>query len=68
MCHFNVFRLLANQKSFTRRSDPNLDQNLSDIGIYDEVNKLSELDINGECVFACLENVTSTHYTLFRLE
>ncbi|XP_051931318.1 protein kinase C, delta a isoform X3 [Hippocampus zosterae] len=42
----------VSQKSFTRRSDPNLDQNLSDIGIYDEVNKLSELDIND-----------STHYS-----
>ncbi|XP_054639417.1 protein kinase C, delta a isoform X2 [Dunckerocampus dactyliophorus] len=35
----------VSQKSFIRRSDPNL-PNLPDIGIYDEVNKLSELDIN----------------------
>ncbi|KAF3856423.1 hypothetical protein F7725_017146 [Dissostichus mawsoni] len=35
----------VSQKSSTRRSDPNLAE-LSDIGIYDEVNKLSGLDIN----------------------
>uniref|UniRef100_H2TQC4 Protein kinase C n=1 Tax=Takifugu rubripes TaxID=31033 RepID=H2TQC4_TAKRU len=36
----------VSQKSSTRRSDPCL-PNLPDIGIYDEVSKLAELDING---------------------
>lgn len=41
---------LFHQKSSTRRSDPNLPNlpNLPDIGIYDEVNKLAGLDINGQ--------------------
>lgn len=39
------------QKSSTRRSDPNM-PNLPDIGIYDEVNKLAALEVNGQWVFS----------------
>lgn len=43
---FIFLHCLSYQKSSTRRSDPNL-PNMPDIGVYDEVNKLSGLDING---------------------
>lgn len=41
------FFFVSSQKSSTRRSDPAM-PNLSDIGIYDEVNKLAGLEINGQ--------------------
>lgn len=54
-CLFLLLHLLFHQKSSTRRSDPNL-PDLSDIGIYDEVNKLAGLEINGqwEWFFMCM--------------
>lgn len=44
---YDFFYVFIHQKSSTRRSDPNL-PNLPDIGIYDEVNKLAGLEINGQ--------------------
>lgn len=41
-----LFYPVFHQKS-TRRSDPNL-PDIGDIGIYDEVNKLAGLEINGQ--------------------
>ncbi|KAK0148678.1 Protein kinase C delta type [Merluccius polli] len=36
----------VSQKSSTRRSDPNFPNNLEDIGVYEEVNKNANLDVN----------------------
>lgn len=69
---FQIF-FLIHQKSSTRRSDPCL-HNLPDIGIYDEVNKLAELDINGQrlihhthrySVDAATSVLTATHAMVF---
>lgn len=45
--------LLFRQKSSTRRSDPNL-PDTSDVGIYDEMNKLAGLGLDGECCSLCV--------------
>ncbi|KAJ3602723.1 hypothetical protein NHX12_030472 [Muraenolepis orangiensis] len=44
-CGMNVHRKCQDKKS-TRHSDPNLPNNLEDIGVYEEVNKNANLDAN----------------------
>lgn len=63
---FCLLHFLSYQKSSTRRSDPNL-PNLPEIGVYDEVTKLSGLDINGLWKICVMSKIIQNNMPRFRI-